>query len=131
MHLDAKPIYYPQNDIEETARPHKDELINAYFETVHVSFPIISKSEFDPRSASTLCLASMFALSHIFCPEAKSIDPWVFLNFLGRAIPLEARNASLDSIEAALLYSQRHTYIFRYVISLTSQVDSAYPIDRY
>ncbi|OKL60204.1 hypothetical protein UA08_04606 [Talaromyces atroroseus] len=112
-HLDARPIYYPQNDIEETAQPHKDELINAYFEIVHISFPIVSRSEFDPQLASTLCLASMYALSHVFCPEAKSIDPWVFLNFLGRAIPLEARNASLDSIEAALLYSQRHTYIFR------------------
>lgn len=113
MHLDAKPKYYPQNDIEETARPYKDELFNAYFETVHISFPIVSKSEFNPRSASTLRIASMFALSHVFCPEAKSVDPWVFLDFLGRAIPLEARNASLDSIEAALLYSQRHTYIFR------------------
>ncbi|KAL3467095.1 hypothetical protein BJX64DRAFT_283824 [Aspergillus heterothallicus] len=112
-HLDARPIYYPQNDIEEIAQPHKEKLINAYLETVHVSFPIVSRSEFDPQAASTLRLASMYAWSHVFCPEAKSLDPWVFLNFLGRAIPLEARNASLDSIEAALLYSQRHTYVFR------------------
>ncbi|RJE23844.1 hypothetical protein PHISCL_03816 [Aspergillus sclerotialis] len=113
QHLDAQPSYYPKNNVEEAARPHKEALIKAYFDTVHSSFPILDPTAFDVDSSPTPLLAAMYALSHKFCPEAGGVDPWIFLNFLGRALPLEARNPKLDSIEASLLYSQRHTYIFR------------------
>ncbi|KAH8690613.1 fungal-specific transcription factor domain-containing protein [Talaromyces proteolyticus] len=112
QHLDARPTYYPKNNVEESVHPYKEALIKTYFNIVHPSFPILDPIRFNPNSSSLL-LASMYALSHKFCSEAGQIDPWIFLDFLGRALPLEARNPKLDSIEAALLYSQRHTYIFR------------------
>lgn len=111
--MDARPSYYPKNNVEEAVGPHKEALIKAYFDTVHSSFPILDPSTFDVNSAPEPLLAAMYALSHKFCSEAEHIDPWVFLDFLGRALPLESRNPKLDSIEASLLYSQRHTYIFR------------------
>lgn len=35
------------------------------------------------------------------------------MDFNSQALPIEARNAKLETVEAALLHAQRHTYVFR------------------
>lgn len=70
--------------MEEAALPHKDAFIRVYFNTVHSSFPVLDPVQFDPNSSSTLVLAAMYALSHKFCLETGQVDPWIFLDFIGR-----------------------------------------------
>lgn len=113
QHLDNHPHYYPANKTDKIAGPCKTALLKSYFSVVHLSYPILDEGEFDEKNASAILLASMYALAHPFCPQAQKINPWQFLDFNGSAIPLEARSAKLETVAAALLYSQRHTYVFR------------------
>ncbi|CAI4218390.1 unnamed protein product [Parascedosporium putredinis] len=55
----------------------------------------------------------MLALAHPYCHEAQRINPWLFMDFTSQALPIEARHVKYETIEAALLHAQRHTYIFR------------------
>lgn len=113
QHLDAQPTYYPLDRTRETASPHGDRLLKIFFEVVHPALPIL-----DPHSLSLVrtpssLLAPLFALAHPYCHEAQGINPWQFMDFTSQALPIEARNAKLETVEAALLHAQRHTYVFR------------------
>ncbi|KAJ5318409.1 hypothetical protein N7476_004829 [Penicillium atrosanguineum] len=113
QHLDARPSYYPLTTIREMASPHVDQLVNAFFEGIHPALPILDPQSFRHSAAPSTLLASIFALAHPYCVEAQTFDPWVWMDFNSQALPIEARNAKLETIEAALLHAQRHTYIFR------------------
>ncbi|KAK1763240.1 fungal-specific transcription factor domain-containing protein [Phialemonium atrogriseum] len=113
QHLDARPSYYPVARIQEIASPHHDQLVNAFFEVVHPALPILDPQSFSCSTACSTLLASVFALAHLYCHEAQAINPWLFMDFNSQALPIEARNAKLETVEAALLHAQRHTYVFR------------------
>lgn len=113
QHLDAYPSYYPTARIQEIASPHNDQLVKAFFEVVHPAVPILDPQSFAPSTVSPSLLAAIFSLAHPYCSDAQSINPWLFMDFDSQALPIEARNAKLETVEAALLYAQRHTYIFR------------------
>lgn len=113
QHLDAHPSYYPLTRRLEIASPYTDQLIRSFFEVVHPSVPILDPQSFSPSTAFLPLLASVFALAHPYCHGAQAINPWLFMDFNSQALPIEARNAKLETVEAALLHAQRHTYIFR------------------
>ncbi|KAL4808232.1 fungal-specific transcription factor domain-containing protein [Aspergillus unguis] len=113
QHLDAHPSYYPLTTIREIPSPHVDRLVNAFFEGIHPAYPILDPQSFRPSTAPSTLVAAVFALAHPYCVEAQAFDPWVWIDFTSQALPIEARNAKLETIEAALLHSQRHAYIFR------------------
>lgn len=113
QHLDAYPSYYPLSRIQEIASPHNDRLVRAFFEVVHPAIPILDPQSFTLSTAPSSLLAAIFSLAHPYCPDAQSINPWLFMDFDSQALPIEARSAKLETVEAALLYAQRHTYIFR------------------
>lgn len=93
--------------------PHNDALIRAYFDAVHVAFPIIDPKNFRRSSAAPSLLASIYALAQPYCADARHTDPKPLLDFTSQALPIEARSAKLETVEAALLHAQRHTYTFR------------------
>lgn len=113
QHLDARPNYYPVDRTREIASPHSDRLIKTFFEVVHPALPILNPQSISRSGAPSSLLASIFALAHPYCHEAQEINPWQFMDFTSQALPIEARNAKLETVEAALLHAQRHTYIFR------------------
>ena len=46
-HLDARPDYYPATDTEAIVRPYGGELLQTYFDVVHVSYPLLDPSRFN------------------------------------------------------------------------------------
>lgn len=113
QHLDARPSYYPGTRIRDIASPHEERLVKAYFDVVHPSIPILDPKSFSASDAPQSLLASMLALAHPYCHDAQRINPWLFMDFTSQALPIEARHVKYETIEAALLHAQRHTYIFR------------------
>ena len=113
QHLDAHPTYYPLDRVRHTASPHNDRLVKAFFEVVHPSLPILDPQLFSWSEAPSSLLAGVLALAHPYCHDAQSINPWQFMDFNSQALPIESRNAKLETVEAALLHAQRHTYMFR------------------
>lgn len=113
QHLDARPNYYPVDRTREIAAPHGDRLIRTFFEVVHPALPILSPQAVLRSGAPSSLLAAVFALAHPYCHEAQGINPWLFMDFTSQALPIEARNAKIETVEAALLHAQRHTYVFR------------------
>jgi hypothetical protein len=87
--------------------------VSTFFEVIHLALPVLDPQSFRHSTVPSTLLASVFALAHPYCVEAQAFDPWVWMDFISQALPIEARNAKLETIEAALLHAQRHTYIFR------------------
>lgn len=88
-------------------------LLRAFFDFKNTSYHLLDEASFIPEDAPATLLASLYALALPFCPEAKDLNRRVFLDFNDQALHLGRRNAKLHTIEAALLYVQRHVYGFR------------------
>lgn len=113
LHLEARPSYYPRSPIVEMLPSNRSSLVDTFFNIVHPALPMLDPRSLQNSTTSSTLLASVFALAHPYCIEAQSLDPWDFIDFVSQALPIEARNVKLETIEAALLHAQRHTYIFR------------------
>ena len=66
-HLDTHPHYYPKTDTEPIIAPHGNELLQTYFDVIHVSYPLLDPARFnlqpqtcDPLLAVIYILASRF-----------------------------------------------------------------------
>lgn len=129
-HLDARPDFYPRLEGEELLKPHGDTLLQAYFEVIHTSYPLLDPARFTgtPRSGDPL-IAVIYSLAIPFSQNAPNhlgslnayiqqayVDASVWLEILThflRSLPIERRYPRLETIEAALLFCHRHTRIHR------------------
>ncbi|EED14396.1 conserved hypothetical protein [Talaromyces stipitatus ATCC 10500] len=112
-HLDASPTYYPQNKIEAVIGPYREALINAFFDVVHKSFPVLGpQTPLTIPNESTL-MVSIYCLAQPYHPPAQCVDPWLFTDFNKQALPIETHTAKLETVEAALLFAQRHASLIR------------------
>jgi hypothetical protein len=93
--------------------PYREALINAFFDVVHKSFPVLGpQTPFTIPNHSTL-LVSIYCLAQPYHPPAQSVDPWLFTDFNKQALPIETHTAKLETVEAALLFAQRHASLIR------------------
>ncbi|EME83990.1 uncharacterized protein MYCFIDRAFT_173052 [Pseudocercospora fijiensis CIRAD86] len=113
-HLDARPAHYPPSSLLDAAYPLHHELLSTYFEVVHTSFPLLDPSRFVKGNKIDLpLLGAMYSLSKPYCSAASDLPYQPLHSFVFQALPIEARTPRLDSIEARLLFLQRHTQIHR------------------
>lgn len=63
----------------------------------------------------TLLRVAIYLLAIPFCVEANRLDQLPLFEFLHQTLPIAARNAKLETIEAVLLFLQRHALITRFV----------------
>lgn len=112
-HLDARPEFYPRLECEELLIPQGNALLQSYFEVIHTSYPLLDPSRFTgtPRTGDPL-IAVMYSLAIPFCQNMPNhLDS---LNaYIQQALPIERRYPRLETIEAALLFCQRHTRVHR------------------
>ncbi|KAH9828402.1 Fungal trans-domain-containing protein [Teratosphaeria destructans] len=112
-HLDARPGHYPSSGLLASAFPLHHDLLATYFDVIHPSYPLLDPTRFTKGNRiDTPLLATMYSLAKPFCPAARDL-PWDMNAFVFQALPIEARSPRLDTIEAALLFLQRHTLIHR------------------
>ncbi|KAF2765730.1 hypothetical protein EJ03DRAFT_330720 [Teratosphaeria nubilosa] len=112
-HLDARPSHYPSSSLLESAFPLHHDLLATYFDVIHTSYPLLDPTRFTKGNRiDTPLLATMYSLAKPFCPAARDL-PWDMNVFIFQALPIEARSPRLETIEAALLFLQRHTLIHR------------------
>ncbi|KAM3420876.1 hypothetical protein BST61_g4113 [Cercospora zeina] len=106
-HLNPRRSYYPPSSLLDVAYPLHHELLSAYFEVVHPSFPLLDPGRFVKGNKIDLpLLATIYYLARPFCPPAADAS-FVSLNaFISQALPIEVRAPRLDTIEAALLFLQ-------------------------
>ncbi|KAF5969712.1 transcriptional activator of allantoin GABA catabolic [Fusarium bulbicola] len=112
-HLDTRPNYYPKNIIDSAVEFCLSELMDTCFEYVHPSFPLLGPQRRSTISPSAALRASMYALALKHCPLAQDVDPWVFTDFNKQAVNIERHAPKLETIEAALLFAQRHAHVLR------------------
>lgn len=112
-HLDARLDFYPRLEGEELLKPHGDTLLQAYFEVIHTSYPLLDPARFTetPRSGDPL-IAVIYSLAIPFSQNAP--NHLGSLNaYIQQALPIERRYPRLETIEAALLFCHIHTRIHR------------------
>ncbi|RKL33971.1 hypothetical protein BFJ72_g9753 [Fusarium proliferatum] len=112
-HLDAHPAYYPKDTISGAVASCQAELMEMYFEHVHPAFAILGPQRPSSISSSLTLRASIYALALQHCPAARDIDPWIFTDFNKQALNIERQAPKLETIEAALLFAQRHAHVLR------------------
>lgn len=113
-HLDARPAHYPPVSLLEPSYPLHHELLTAYFEAIHTSYPLLDPTRFIKGNKIDLpLLGAMYALARPFCPAATDLPFAPIHSFVFQALPVETRTPRLETIEAALLFLQRHTQIHR------------------
>jgi hypothetical protein len=113
-HLDARPAHYHPVSLLEAAYPLHHELLTAYFDAIHTSYPLLDPTRFTKGNKIDLpLLGAMYALAKPFCPAALELPFGPIHSFVFQALPVETRTPRLETIEAALLFLQRHTQIHR------------------
>lgn len=110
-HLDAHPDYYPKTDTESVVAPHADELLQTYFDVIHVSYPLLDPARFNskPQTGDPL-LAIMYNLASPFCRDGPPFFQELS-DFAHQVLPIERRHPRLETIEASLLHLQCHSTI--------------------
>jgi hypothetical protein len=113
-HLDARPSHYPSSRLLDAAYPLHHDLLATYFDVIHTSYPVLDPSRFTKgNKIDTPLLATMYSLAKPFCATARDLSCIDMNSFVFQALPIEARSPRLETIEAALLFLQRHTQIHR------------------
>lgn len=113
-HLDARPAHYPPSSLLDAAYPFHHDLLTTYFEVIHTSYPLLDPTRFVKGNKIDLpLLAAMYSLSLPYCPAAKGLPYEPINSFAFQALPIESRMPRLETIEASLLFLQRHTQIHR------------------
>ncbi|RFU33120.1 hypothetical protein B7463_g3210, partial [Scytalidium lignicola] len=102
--------HYLESLAEEAVRPSQEDLFQAYARHIHPAYPLLGPHEAVVSCVSSTLRTSIYFLAHSFCSSAQSIDPRLYEDFNSRALLLEARFATLETVEAALLFVQRHAY---------------------
>ncbi|KAI1342307.1 fungal-specific transcription factor domain-containing protein [Xylariaceae sp. FL0016] len=116
-HLDARPAYYPSHPPIDLESGRHRRLMDAFFSTVHTSFPIIDPRVFmdTTKEVDPPLLGAVYSLARTFSPQpamtSHQASEW--RQFLHQAFPMEARHPRLETIEAGLCFLQRHTEIHR------------------
>lgn len=114
-HLDSRPGEYCVEAIERTVEGHSQELLETYFLEIYPSFPVFSKrrfeSQYEAKRIRATLLSVIYVLASNFCDRAK--DLLVLEDFLAKAVPLEARAATLQTVLCMLLYLQLPPNIIR------------------
>ncbi len=99
--------------VEEAVEPFRSELVEAYFAYVHSSYALLGSQTADTFADSAVLRTSVYALAQRHCAPAQKLDPWLFTDFNKQALNIERHAAKLETVEAALLFAQRHAHVIR------------------
>lgn len=99
--------------MEEAVRLFRDDLVHAFFEYVHPSMALLGPQQPSTLANSATLMCSIYALAQRHCPAARDVDPWLFTDFNKQALNIETHAVKLETVEAALLFAQRHPHVLR------------------
>lgn len=86
----------------------KETLLAAFFDNIHIAFPLLDREHCLAHTLSPYLLVSMYLLALLYCPDARNIDPRVLVDSYVRMRPIITQRPRLEAVEAAILFSQWH-----------------------
>ena len=101
--------------VGETTQKARTELASAFSERVHPVFPLLDSQWLETEAHSTSLEVSIYLLAYHYCSEARDIDANLLADLYVKMRHLATGKPRLESVEAAVLYSQRQTDLMRYV----------------
>lgn len=113
-YLDARPRYYPKEDVRQILQEEKMKLVQTYFETVHTSLPLLDPAAFEQGDGvGDLLLAVICEIASPFYLHKQSPNDMKVLDWIFQALPCEIRQPKLETVEASLLFLHRHARYHR------------------
>lgn len=117
-HLDARPPWYPTSPPIDLATSEHQNLIDIYLSTVHASFPLLDPETLQKPAShfNRPLLGAIYQLTRQFRTQPSAANDDLIYQwrvFLFQAMPLEARNPRLDTVEATIHWIQREALIHR------------------
>ena len=89
--------------------------MRAYFEHVHSTYGLLATREQEITiGAHELLALSLCFIAKPFCPSSNDIDEESLAAHIYTSLVDEASHPTLDTVEAFLVFSQRHGYSERY-----------------
>ncbi|RFU25068.1 hypothetical protein B7463_g11271, partial [Scytalidium lignicola] len=126
-HLDARPHYYPKVELQQIVPEDITQLRRTFFETIHTSFPLLHPAQIEQENKpGDLLLATIYEIASPYISERSNPNDWKLLDWIFQAMPIEIRQPKLETIEAGLLFLQRHARYHRapFTPGLWSEVGS-------
>jgi hypothetical protein len=88
----------------------QEQLLLAFRRHVQPSYPLLDTDLLSGSMSSFLSIA-LSCVACPFCPSAQhTIRPQMYEDFVLQALSVKSRSATLETVEAALLFAQRHAY---------------------
>ncbi|KAH8690620.1 fungal-specific transcription factor domain-containing protein [Talaromyces proteolyticus] len=110
-----RPTADPPDDlwrcVEETVRVTREALIAAFFDCVHAAFPLLDRDHCLSHDLNPSLRVSMYLLGHPYCPDAREISSKILMDSYIQTRHLVTQKPQLETIEAAILFSQRQNYM--------------------
>jgi hypothetical protein len=93
--------------VEEIVGRKKDTLVAAFFDSTHTAFPLLDRDHCLAHNLSPYLTVSIYLLACLHCPDAWNIGRRVLMDSYTRMRPIVAQRPRLETIEAAIHFSQR------------------------
>ncbi|KAK5273738.1 hypothetical protein LTR96_000338 [Exophiala xenobiotica] len=105
-----------QRQLEETVFPYQPQLMVAFCRHVHPSYPLLDADRLSHAVSHPVLKIALCCIAHPFCPAAQSaIRRELYETYEFEVLGAKNRFATLETIEAALLFAQRHPYSITFV----------------
>ena len=78
-----------------------------FFEQSHPAYPLLDESRTRKQTQSRLLTNAIAIISKYTSPELQGLDNNVLIEGVSASLLLEARSPSLETVEAAILFTQR------------------------
>lgn len=121
-YLDSRPGEYKSDAVRKIVQPYGDALLRTYFSIIHSTFPLFSVKRFDALYQSQNITATLLAAIYVSAIPFESSTStlsrqtnnfFVLRDFLAKALPLESRAGTLQTLQSMLLYLQIEPEIIR------------------
>ena len=107
--VSSPPIPSPDARIqaESDLQKLKGDLRLAYFNVVHLSFPLLDEAYAEKDDSNDLLNASIAFLAKPYCENASGLNLEAVVESFLRSLLLKMRHPTLETVEAALLFANR------------------------
>lgn len=91
----------------QSIEPNASLVQSIFFESAHPAFPLLDHSRARKQKQSRLLTNAIAIISKYTSPELEGLDNNILIEEFSASLLLEARSPTLETVEAAILFTQR------------------------